>query len=462
MYRQWGKRLFDVVLAVIGLVLCLVPGGVIALLVWARTGRPVVFAQNRVGRYGQPFKVYKFRTMRVEADGPDQSTITTRDDPRITPLGRKLRRWKLDELPQLWNVLRGDMSFVGPRPDVASYAERLTGVERRILDIRPGVTGLGTLKYHNEEELLASVPDPQRYNDEVIFPDKVRLNLLYVEHMSLFWDCRIIAATVYWKLPFHWLRALLREAPPGARGPVAELLTATPLKGTAEPAVPHQREAILLIGAGGHARVVLDAAQQAGFPVCCILDDYPQDADLLGVPVRARAEGLATLAPGQAFLVAVGDNRDRERLFVEMMSLGFKPVTVVHPKACVSPLARLERGVFLAAMAVVNPDAVIGDNSIVNTAASVDHGCQVGAHVHLCPGVRLSGRVSVGERSFLGTGCSVLPNLRIGKDVVVGAGAVVTWDLPDHCVAVGVPARVVKLNQKPGQREPSWGVADGK
>jgi lipopolysaccharide/colanic/teichoic acid biosynthesis glycosyltransferase len=127
------------------------------------------------------------------------STVTVRGDKRITPLGAHLRCWKLDELPQFWNVLKGDMSVVGPRPDVPGYADKLTGDDRIILTIRPGVTGPATLKYRNEEEILAQQPDLKRYNNEVIFPDKVRINKEYVDNYSFMRDIRYIIKTAIGK-----------------------------------------------------------------------------------------------------------------------------------------------------------------------------------------------------------------------------------------------------------------------
>ena len=160
----------------------------------------VMFIQQRVGRHGKMFRIYKFRTMTVDHGG---SSVSVRGESRITPLGVHLRRWKLDELPELWNVLRGDMSFVGPRPDVPGYADQLQGDNRRMLELRPGITGPATLKYRNEEELLASVDDPIRYNDEVVFPDKVRLNLYYLDHYSFLKDLQMIACTLLGKKMYY-------------------------------------------------------------------------------------------------------------------------------------------------------------------------------------------------------------------------------------------------------------------
>lgn len=137
--------------------------------------------------------MYKFRSMTVSHGG---SSVSVAGESRITPLGAKLRKYKLDELPELWNVLIGDMSFVGPRPDVPGYADMLEGNDRLILNLRPGITGPASLKYRNEEEMLAQVDDPQRYNDEVIYPDKVRINLDYYYHHSLLGDIKLIIQTI--------------------------------------------------------------------------------------------------------------------------------------------------------------------------------------------------------------------------------------------------------------------------
>ena len=155
---------------------------------------PVIFRQQRVGKDGRLFTMYKFRTMTTRHGG---SSISVAGEARITPLGKVLRKYKLDELPELWNVLLADMSFVGPRPDVPGYADCLQGENRNILRLRPGITGPASLKYRNEEQLLAQVDNPQKYNDEVIFPDKVRLNLYYLYHWSFLGDLKMILCTVF-------------------------------------------------------------------------------------------------------------------------------------------------------------------------------------------------------------------------------------------------------------------------
>lgn len=155
---------------------------------------PVFFCQRRVGQHGKLFVLLKFRTMH---NLPEGNNVTILNDSRVTPFGSFLRKYKIDELPELWNVFIGDMSFVGPRPDVEGYADKLTGSDRKILDLKPGITGPATLKYRNEEEILSRQDDPLKYNDEVIWPDKVQINLQYLDNRSFWGDINLIIKTVF-------------------------------------------------------------------------------------------------------------------------------------------------------------------------------------------------------------------------------------------------------------------------
>ena len=187
------KYIFDRVTALIGLLFLWPVLLIVAILIKCRMPGPVLFVQQRVGKDGKLFHCHKFRSMTVGHNG---SSVSVAGEARITPLGAKLRRYKLDELPELWDVLIGHMSFVGPRPDVPGYADKLQGADRIILTLRPGITGPATLKYRNEEELLATVENPQQYNDEVIYPDKVRINRYYAEHYSFLKDIQMIFCTI--------------------------------------------------------------------------------------------------------------------------------------------------------------------------------------------------------------------------------------------------------------------------
>lgn len=199
------KWFFDKIMSAVGLLILSPVLVIVSLLIKLKMPGPILFCQRRVGRDGKLFTVYKFRSMTVKASAAHVSknsaatSIASTEQNRITPLGEKLRRYKLDELPELWNVLKGDMSFVGPRPDVPGYADQLKGDDRQMLKLRPGITGPASLKYRNEEELLASVDNPTTYNDEIIFPDKVRLNLYYLHHYSFIKDIQMIVCTVLGK-----------------------------------------------------------------------------------------------------------------------------------------------------------------------------------------------------------------------------------------------------------------------
>ena len=181
----WGIVFFAPLLLIVSIIVKLTSKG------------PVFYIAPRVGQYGRLFNLFKFRTMFVGADKEKEGSVTVDGDCRITPIGRILRKTKIDELPSLINVLKGEMSFVGPRPDVPGYADKLEGENRKVLELKPGITGPATLKYANEEEILSQVENPIAYNDEVIFPDKVRINLAYLENINFLTDLKLIFSTVF-------------------------------------------------------------------------------------------------------------------------------------------------------------------------------------------------------------------------------------------------------------------------
>ncbi len=190
------KRLFDIIASFIGLLL-LSPLFVI-LFFWIKLDSkgPVFYSQTRVGRFNKDFKLFKFRSMKVGADKSGFITVGEKDS-RITKSGYYIRKYKLDEFPQLINVLIGDMSLVGPRPEVRKYVDLYTTEQMHVLDVRPGITGLASIKYRNENELLAKVDDPDRYYIDVIMQDKLRINLEYIDNNSFFYDIKLIFLTVY-------------------------------------------------------------------------------------------------------------------------------------------------------------------------------------------------------------------------------------------------------------------------
>ena len=204
------KYLFDRIFSLLGLIILSPVMLVVAVLIRVKMGGPVLFKQERVGKDGKLFTIFKFRTME---EGQDEFSISMVGDQRILPFGIKLRKYKLDELPQLWNVLKGKMSFVGPRPDVPGYADLVQGNDREMLKLRPGITGPASLKYRNKEDLIADYvkqakvqgdPRSERdialwFNDNVLWPDKVRINCYYASHYCFLKDIEMIFCTVLGK-----------------------------------------------------------------------------------------------------------------------------------------------------------------------------------------------------------------------------------------------------------------------
>jgi lipopolysaccharide/colanic/teichoic acid biosynthesis glycosyltransferase len=187
------KRVFDIVSSFIGLILIMPVLLIVSVLIRIKMSKPVLFKHERIGRFGVPFTMYKFRTM---VNNHHSGSISVLGEERITKLGAWLRKYKIDELPELWNILKGDMSFVGPRPDVKEFCDRLEGEEKIVLELRPGLTGSASLKYKNEEQLLSRVEDPVAFTNEVIWPEKVKINIDYYYQRTFLKDMRIILKTL--------------------------------------------------------------------------------------------------------------------------------------------------------------------------------------------------------------------------------------------------------------------------
>lgn len=192
------KYIFDRIFALIGLII-LSPVILVVFIIHKikMPGGSFLYRQVRIGKGGRPFRIFKIRTMRDESE--TEGSVTTADDPRVLPFGRWLRETKVDTFIELFNILIGDMSFVGPRPDVPGYADKLEGDDRVILKMRPGLTGPASIKYRHEDRILAQQNDPQKYNDEVIWPDKVKINKEYYENRSVWRDISILWNTVFGK-----------------------------------------------------------------------------------------------------------------------------------------------------------------------------------------------------------------------------------------------------------------------
>ncbi len=189
------KRFFDIIVSIVGLSVLLILFLLIAILIKLDSRGPVLFRQDRVGRHQKLFTLYKFRSMRVMRDNQNLLTVGSKDA-RITSLGYWLRKLKLDELPQLYNVLIGDMSIVGPRPEVPKYVKHYTQEQKRVFEVRPGITDEASIEYSNESELLGGSTDPEKLYLTEILPEKLKMGVAYVDHHTIFGDIRIIFKTI--------------------------------------------------------------------------------------------------------------------------------------------------------------------------------------------------------------------------------------------------------------------------
>lgn len=196
MMNRFYIRFFDIVLAAAGIVMLMPLFVVVGILIKTGSRGGVFFRQNRVGQHGKDFSLFKFRTMYEQSDKKGLITVGAKD-PRITSIGRFLRKYKIDELPQLINIIKGEMSFVGPRPEVRKYVNLYNSEQKRVLEVKPGITDYASIKYVNENDILGKVEDPERYYIDVLMPEKLKLNLSYAENRNILNYFRIIVKTLF-------------------------------------------------------------------------------------------------------------------------------------------------------------------------------------------------------------------------------------------------------------------------
>jgi sugar O-acyltransferase (sialic acid O-acetyltransferase NeuD family) len=393
---------------------------------------------ERVGAGGSLFTVFRFRTGRSASEAPGGGS---EDEPASTTqpsVGRWLQDTHLAGLPQLFNVALGEMSFVGPRPAVRKEVERYTPRQRRRLLFRPGITGWAQVS-----------ADPAAALDA-----QIELDLYYVDHHSLAFDL----ATLWRRLRGEHAAGVASASPvPSVATPIAPAAPATsppsPAEAVIAPHAPARPDLLplLVIGAGGHARVVVDVAEKQGrYRVAGLLDDRPGLAgtQFMGYPVLGGRDVLRRDdLPSHAF-VAIGAPLARQAWQQYLEEHGYQIATLVHPSAQVGREVALDGGTVLMAGAIVNSGSHIGRGVIVNTAASVDHDCEVGDFAHIAPGARLAGGVHVGARAHVGIGSCVLQNIPVGDDAIVGGGAAVVRAVPAGVTVVGVPAQPLPARRR--------------
>mgnify|MGYP001084160163 CR=1 FL=1 len=370
------------------------------ILVRAQLGAPVFFTQERPGRNGKIFTIYKLRTM---SNARDEKGELLPDSMRLCSIGSFMRKTSLDELPQLYNVLRGEMSFVGPRPLLPSYLPLYTRREQRRHDVLPGITGLAQVNGRNA----------------LNWEDKLHLDVEYVEHMSFGLDCEILLRTI--------AKVFLRQG----------ITSEGEVSGAA---FFGSKWRAALYGAGGHAKVVAEIAELCGYEICAVID-ADTSKSLLGLQAISEEEFLAHPNNIHTILLGIGNNAARRDIFSRMQNHGLIFPALTHPSAVVSPSATIEDGAVIMAHAIIQPHAHIGTGAIINTASVIEHDNTIGAFAHVSPNATLAGAVCVGECTHIGAGSVAKEGITIGASAVVGAGAVCVHDVESNAVVVGNPAK---------------------
>ena len=443
MHHDRAIRVFDAVVAATALVVLAPLLAAIAAAIRLESPGPVFFRQARLGRHGHVFRIWKFRTMVDGAERIGPGLIVSERDERITRVGRWLRDWSLDELPQLINVLRGEMSLVGPRPAVVAYRDRFDARQRRRLDVPPGITGLAQVSGRNA----------------LSWEEKIEYDLAYVERRSLGLNLRILART----FPVLITREGLYGPPENfsmltgnrPRTTRADAASRDPGLGAAKPRT-------FIVGAGGHGRVILDVLRAAGLADgVCFVDDEPSRWGT-EVDGAAVAGPRSVLRHGDRVYLGVGDNIARWRLAHDLAARGCRFPTLVSPTATVSPRARIDDGAVVLHRAVVQAGARIERFAVINTGAIVEHDGIVREAAQLAPGVSTGGNVTIGRGALVGIGAAVNRGVAVGAWSLISPGMSVIHDVPEG-VVYKVDARdvVVEVNRRLGELDPTGADARG-
>ena len=398
MYKSFFKRIIDFTAALIGFTVLFPLFLLIALfLTIANDGKPFFF-QRRPGKNGKVFSIIKFKTMN---DRKDDSGKLLPDEIRLTAVGKFVRKTSLDEIPQLLNVIKGDMSLIGPRPLLTDYLHLYNEFQNRRHEVRPGITGWAQVNGRNA----------------ISWDKKFELDVWYVDHMSFVLDCKILIKTVQ--------KVIKSE---GINAPSASTIE------------PFEGNNIVLYGASGHCKVVIDILKSNSFKIKKIVDDNIHLKSILEFPIEYSNNYCFN--SNDKVILSIGNNKVREKL--SSMNVDF--VSAIHKEAIVSSASSIDKGSVVMAGAIVNADTKIGKHCIINSGSVVEHDCEIEDFVHISPNVSLAGNVTIGKGSQIGIGATVIQGITIGKWVVIGAGAVIIRDVPDFSVVVGNPGKVIKKN----------------
>lgn len=411
-YRRYLKRPMDIALSLPAILILSPVMLITAFLVGIILGFPVLFCQKRPGYKERPFTLYKFRSMTNQKD--EQGNLLP-DEQRIHKFGHFLRASSLDELPELFNILTGNMSIVGPRPLLQEYLPLYNEQQRRRHEARPGLTGLAQVNGRNA----------------IGWEEKFRLDIEYIDHISFAGDVKIILKTV---------RKLLRRE--GIHSGTAA--TMEPFTGNEADTVTECKEKrkLLIIGAGGHGKVAADAAADMGkWESIGFLDDNPGLSSSLSLPVLGKSTEAFRYLEEYDIFVGIGNNRIRETMLTKLKEADACIPVIIHPEAVIGREVVIGEGSVILAGAVINCSTRIGRGCIVNTGATIDHDNVLEDYVHVSPGAHTGGTVCIGSCTWLGIGSTVNNNTTVAGNCIIGAGAAVIKDILEEGTYVGVPAR---------------------
>lgn len=415
-YEKYIKRPQDIVLSLLAIAVLSPVLIAVAILVRIKLGSPIIFTQDRPGLNEKIFKIFKFRTM---TEQKDEKGELLPDNVRLTKFGKILRSTSLDELPELFNILKGDMSFVGPRPLLTQYLPLYDEQQKRRHEVRPGLTGNAQVNGRNA----------------ISWEDKFSLDIEYVDKISFIGDWKIIFKTVK--------KVLFRE---GISSETA--VTMEPFYGSHNSQAASDRngetkkDKLLIIGAGGHGKVVADIALKMNkWKSISFLDDDEAIRDFNGIKIIGQFSMAHSYINEYELFVAVGNNKLRENIQEKLEAAGATIPVLVHPKAVIGEEVELGAGTVVMAGAAINCCTKIGKGCIINTGATVDHDNVIEDYVHISPGANLAGNVKVGKSSWICCGCVVSNNINICSCCIIGAGAVVINDITGEGTYIGIPAK---------------------
>jgi len=397
----------------------------IALSIILDNGRPIFFIQERAGLYGKPFIIYKFRTM-LNSSLPTTMEDFKSEANRITRLGRFLRSTGFDELPQLVNVLKGDMSLVGPRPTLIYQVEKYNSRQRRRLDAPPGITGWAQV---NGGEILP-------------WEKRIEMDIWYIQNHSLTLDLKILIMTL-------WVAIKKREA--WVEQSQDSIVQLPGSEKVTEGGMLLKK--LIIIGAGGHGREVLQLAldqnkEEQKWDIKGFVDDNPelQGRSVNGFPVLGDINWLFT-QPGDMYtIIALGEPNIKRDIESRLDGSNIHFATLIHPTAIISDSVEIREGTIITAGVILTVNIKIGKHVVVNLNSSVSHDAVIGDYVTLAPNAKIMGAVTIGSGCYVGSGATVREGVTVGENSIIGLGAVIVKDLPGNIVAVGCPAEIVREN----------------